>query len=116
MNIDVTIIKDIPVKQINTFEDLVVKGIARGTLDMTAGHFPRLTGDLERGSYAMSVVGSNKSYGIGTTVDYAKYVWNNPKIKNWTNPNTYSEWYLTTLKNKQEHIVNQAVSSAKGVL
>jgi len=122
MNIDITIIKDIPKKQIDRFTDLVVEGVARGTLDMTAGHFPRLTGDLERGSYAMGVVGSNKEYGIGSEAKnsrgqyYAKYVWEKPQSTNWTNPNTYAKWYYTTFKNKQEHIVNQAITGAKKVL
>lgn len=117
MNIDITIIKDIPKKQIDRFTDLVVEGVARGTLDMTAGHFPRLTGDLERGSYALGVRGSNKTYYLGTTVDYAKYVWDYPQTHtHWTNPNTYAKWYYTTFKNKQEHIVNQAITGAKNVL
>ena len=115
MNIDITIIKDIPKDKIDKFTDLVVYGVARATLDMTAGFFPRRTGDLERGAYSMGVVGSNKTYGIGSTVDYAKYVWEMKGV-NWTNPNTLEQWYLTTFKNKKEHILNQAVTGAKKVL
>lgn len=116
MNIEVEITKDIPVNKINKFADLVVEGVARATLDMTEGFFPRLTGDLEIGAYSMGVVGSNKTYGIGSTVDYAKYVWDYPQSTNWTNPNTLAQWYLTTFKNKKEHILNQAVTGAKKVL
>lgn len=115
MNIEVEITKDIPVNKINKFADLVVEGVARATLDMTEGFFPRLTGNLEIGAYSMGVVGSNKTYGIGSTVDYAKYVWEMKGV-NWTNPNTLEQWYLTTFKNKKEHILNQAVTGAKKVL
>lgn len=121
MNIEVEITKDIPVNKINKFADLVVEGVARATLDMTEGFFPRLTGDLEIGAYSMGVVGSNKNYGIGSEAKtprgdyYAKYVWEMKGV-NWTNPNTLEQWYLTTFKNKKEHILNQAVTGAKKVL
>lgn len=115
MNIEVEITKDIPTDKINKFADLVVEGVARATLDMTAGFFPRLTGDLERGAYAMGVVGSNKNYGIGSTVDYAKYVWKMKGV-NWTNPATLEQWYYTKFLNKKEQILNQAVTGAKKVL
>ena len=116
MNIDITIIKDIPKKQIDRFTDLVVRGVARTTLDLTAGNFPKLTGDLERGSYAMGVVGSNGTYGIGSTVDYAKYVWEKPQNTNWTNPNTIAQWYYWKFRIRQEQILNQAITGAKNVL
>lgn len=113
MNIKIDIVKDIPVDKINKFADLVVYDVARGTLDMTEGFFPRLTGDLERSSYAMGVVGSKKTYGLGSMVDYAKYVWDYPQNTHWTNPNTQAQWYLKTFKNRKEHILNQAVTGAK---
>ena len=122
MNIEVEITKDIPTDKINKFADLVVYGVASSTLNMTEGFFPRLTGDLERGAYSMGVVGSNKNYGIGSEAKsprgdyYAKYVWDYPQNTNWTNPNTLAQWYLTTFKNKKEHILNQAVTGAKKVL
>ena len=117
MNIDITIIKDIPKDKIDKFADLVVYGTARATLDMTAGFFPRRTGDLERGAVAMGVVGSNKTYGIGSTAKtpkgdyYAKYVWKMKGV-NWTNPATLEQWYYTKFLNKQEQILNQAITGA----
>ena len=116
MNIDITIIKDIPKKKIDKFTDLVVYGAARATLDLTAGNFPRLSGDLERGAYAMGVVGSNKTYGIGSTVDYAKYVWDYPQNSNWTNPNTIAQWYYWKFRIRKEQILNQAITGAKNNL
>lgn len=112
MSFDIEIIKELPKDQIKQFEDYVIYEIARTILDLTEGHFPRLSGDLELGSYKVGVVGSNSKYGIGTDVDYAKYVWNYSQDANWTNKNTYAQWYLTTFKNKGEAIVNQAVEGA----
>ena len=113
MNFTVEIVKDIPKEQIKQFSDLVVYDIARKMLDLTEGHFPRLSGDLEIGSYKMGVVGSNGRYGIGTEeIDYAKYVWRYSQDANWTNENTYAQWYITTFRNKSEAIVNEAIKGA----
>ena len=113
MNVEVEIIKDIPKQDIQRFEDTTIYNIARETLNMTAGFFPRLTGDLERGSYAMGVVGSNKSYGIGSTVDYAKYVWEYPQNTNWTNSATLAQWYYTKFIVYKEQIINHATKGAR---
>lgn len=119
MNVQVQILKDIPKKKIQSFEDNVVQAIARETLNATSGFFPRLTGELERGSYAFGVQGSNKKYGIGSEAKsprgdyYAKYVWDYKQSTNWTNPNTLAQWYMTVFKNHKERIVNQAVQGAK---
>ena len=112
INLDIIILKDIPIEQIKKFEDRVVYGVARTTLDLTAGNFPRLTGELERGSYAMGVVGSNKEYGIGSTVDYAKYVWEKPQNTNWTNPNTIAQWYYWKFRVREKQITDQAIRGA----
>ena len=47
------VIKDIPKKDIENWEDRVVMGIARATLDLTdsLGYFPRLTGALQEASF-----------------------------------------------------------------
>lgn len=122
MNIEVTIIKDIPKDKVKTFEDKVVYEIARETLDRTAGFFPRLTGDLEIGSYAMGVVGSNKEYGIGSEARnsrgeyYAKYVWKYPQNTNWTNPATLAQWYTTVFGNHAEQITNSAITKTRSIL
>lgn len=112
IGLDIIILKDIDEKQIDNFSDRVVYEVARATLDLTAGNFPRLTGDLERGSYEMGVVGSNKEYGLGSTVDYAKYVWEKPQNTNWTNPNTIAQWYYWKFRVRENEIINQAVTGA----
>ena len=95
--------------------DKTVYNVARTTLDMTSGHFPVRTGDLERGSYAMGVKGSNATYGLGTTVKYGGYVWEMEGV-NWTNTATLPKWYKTVFDNHQEVIVSQAVRNAGGNL
>lgn len=120
MNIEVTIIKDIPKEQIHKFENNTVYEMARETLDRTAGFFPRLSGDLERGSYAMGVEGSNLEYCLGTigkAEDYAKYVWKKPQsLTNWTNPATLAQWYITVFGNHAEQITNTAISKTRRIL
>ena len=118
MDIEVTIIKDIPKDKIQTFADKTVYLMARETIDRTAGFYPRLTGDLERGSYAMGAVPlGNITYGIGSTVDYVGYVWDKPQSPtNWTNPATLAKWYLTIFGNHAEQIANSAVSKTRSIL
>ena len=117
MNIEVTIIKDIPKEKVKTFEDKVVYEIARETLDRTAGFFPRLSGALEIGSYAMGVVGSNADYGLGTTEDYGGYVWEKPQSPtNWTNPATLAHWYTTVFGTHAEQITNSAITKTRSIL
>ena len=121
MNIEVTIIKDIPKNAIKEFEDRTVYEMARETLDRTAGFFPRLSGDLEIGSYAMGVVSlGNITYGIGTTgkaTDYAKLVWDKPQSPtNWTNPATLAQWYTTVFGTHVEQIVNSAINKTRSIL
>lgn len=116
MKISVEIPRDIPIKELDRFTDLTVYNIARMTLDMTnsKGHFPYLTGELNRSSMAYGVVGSNKVYelGVDDTVDYASRVWKYPQNTNWTNPNTYAQWFIAEFKNDKEVIVNQSVQNA----
>lgn len=117
MNIEVTIIKDIPKNKINEFADKTVHLMARETIDRTTGFYPRLTGDLERGSFAMGAVPlGEKAYGIGSTVDYVGYVWAKPQNTNWTNPATLAQWYLTVFANHAEQIANSAVSKTRSIL
>lgn len=117
MEVEVTILKDIPKDKIRKFEDLVIYEMARETLALTSGNFPRLTGDLERSSYAMGVVNlGNMTYGLGAGVDYAKYVWKMSDKTNWTNPNTIPQWYYWVFAARKDNIINQAVTGAKKVL
>lgn len=115
MKISIEIPRELPIKELDRFTDLTVYNIARMTLDMTnsKGHFPYLTGELQRSSMAYGVVGNNKTYELGATgVDYAPTVWDYPQSTNWTNPNTYAQWFMTEFKNDKEVIVSQAVTNA----
>lgn len=116
MNISITIPKELPLKELDKFMDLTVYNIARMTLDFTNSKhkFPYLTGELNRASMAEGVVGEgNKTYHLGAVgVDYAQYVWEYPQNTNWTNPNTYAQWYMTEFKNDKEVIVSQSVNNA----
>lgn len=113
MDIEIEIIKGIPVEQIENFEDKTVYNCAVFTREYTknANAFPYLTGELARQEIASAIIGSNKEYGLSTGVDYAVNVWKmeNPK---WTNPNTQPQWYYSVFNKNGGTIVHQAVSSA----
>lgn len=112
--------KELPVKELVQYCDDVVFNVARATLDFTnsKGHFPYLTGELNRASMAEGVVKeSYATYHVGASgVNYAPAVWGYPQNTNWTNPNTYAQWFITEFKNDKELIMYQAVSRAKSKL
>ena len=110
MKLDVQIIKNLPVKQINTFEDRVIYNVAVETRELTKslGAFPRLSGELERQEVAQPIAGSNKEYGLGSGVAYAKRVWNYNNV-NWTNPNTMPKWYYNVFDKNSATILQNAV-------
>lgn len=117
ISVSVEIPRELPIKELDRFTDLVVQGVARITLDFTNSkqRFPYLTGELARASMAEGVVSEgNKTYHLGAAgVDYAPIVWEYPqKGTNWTNPNTYAQWYVTEYENEKELITNHAVSNA----
>lgn len=119
MNVDVEfdIIEDLPVDKINEYVDLCVFGVARATLDYTLSdnRFPYLTGNLQRSAVAEGVrKEGDKAYYLGADgADYAVYVWDMPQEKtNWTNPDSFSKWYVTVYNNKKEIITHQAVENA----
>ena len=118
INVKVEIPKELPVKELNQYIDDVVFNTARITLDLTnsKGHFPYLSGDLNRAAMAEGVrTLGNKTYGLGADgADYAPEVWKYPQNgTNWTNPETYAQWYMTEFKNDKELIMSRAVESAK---
>lgn len=121
MNVDVEvqILKDLPIDKINKYVDLVIYGIARNTLDytMAENRFPYKTGNLQRSSMAQGVrQEQNGTYclDIPENAQYAVFVWDMPQeTTNWTNPDTYAKWYLTTFQNKKEVITQQAIDNAK---
>lgn len=113
MNVEVIILKDLPVKQIQNFEDKVIYNTAVLTREYTknSNAYPYLSGKLRRTEVSAPIVGSNKEYGLTAGVDYAKRVWNYTDV-NWTNPETKPKWYFTTFKNQANTIVSNAVVRA----
>jgi hypothetical protein len=113
MNVEVKIIKDIPTKQIESFEDRVVYDVAVETREMTKGlrAYPYLSGELEREEIAEPVTGSNKEYSLGAGVGYASRVYNLDNV-NWTNPSTEKHWYYTVFNKRGAEIVAQATAKA----
>ena len=113
MKIDIEIIKGLPIKQINMFEDRTVYNVAVETREMAKGlrAFPYLSGELEREEIAEPVTGSNKEYSLGAGVDYAVRVYNLDDA-NWTNPSTEAHWYHTVFDKRKTTIVKEAVFKA----
>lgn len=120
ISVKVEMPKELPVKELAQYCDDVVFNVARATLDFTnsKGHFPYLTGELNRASMAEGVVKeSYATYHVGASgVSYAPAVWGYPQNTNWTNPNTYAQWFITEFKNDKELIMYQAVSRANSKL
>lgn len=114
MNIEVKIIKGIPTQQINKFEDRVVYNTAVATKEFTKGQnaYPYRTGELRRAEVASAITGSNKEYGLGAGVNYAKYVWNMTNVK-WTNSSTIPQWYYNAFRQKGTLLLTNAVVKAK---
>ena len=108
---EVKIIKDIPKKQIDFFEDRVVYNTAVLTREYTTGAraYPYLSGKLEMAESGSNITGSKKEYGLLAGVDYAKYVY---RMKNphWTNKSTLPQWYHTAFKARSKSIVSEAVA------
>lgn len=118
ISVKVEMVKELPVKELAQYCDDVVFNVARATLDFTntGNHFPEATGTLKEASLAEGVVKeSYATYHVGADgADYAPIVWKYPqKGTNWTNQNTYAQWYVTQFKEKKELIIDKAVSMAK---
>lgn len=119
IQVEVKIVKDLPVKEINNYIDKVVFGIARATLDFTntGHHFPYRTGNLNRASMAEGVVKeANGTYHLGANgAEYAPKVWNYTNV-NWTNKSTYPQWYITEFEHDKNVIVENAIKATLGGL
>ena len=113
MKVEIEFIKDIPIKQINEFQDRVVYNVALYTREFTKNDnaFPYLTGELMRSEVALPIMGSNKVYSLGAGVDYAKYVWKMNNVK-WTNPSTKPQWYYSNFNEKGAVLLTNAVIRA----
>ena len=118
--VEIHIVKPLDVKSINDYMDKCVFGIARATLDFTntGHHFPYLTGELNRASMSEGVIKEGfGTYHLGARgVDYAPKVWNYSQSTNWTNPSTYTQWYMTEFNKDKNVIVESAIKQAKGTL
>ena len=118
--IEIQVVKPLDVKAINEYMDKCVFGIARATLDFTntGHHFPYLTGELNRASMSEGVIKEGfGAYHLGARgVDYAPKVWNYSQSTNWTNPNTYAQWYMTEFQHDKNVIVESALRQVKGTL
>ena len=115
--IEVILLEDIPVNKINKYVDLTVYGVARNTLDYTLSdnRFPYKTGNLQRSSMAQGIKQESDAVyclNVPSGADYAEYVWQFPQNINWTNPDTYAQWYFNTYVNKTEIITHNAVNNA----
>ena len=113
MNVEIEMIKGLPVEQIKKFEDKTVYNCAVYTREMTKSQnaYPYLTGKLSRTEIATPIVGSNKVYGLTAGVDYAVSVWNYKDV-HWTNPSTQPQWYKTIFDKNGGIIVSGAVIHA----
>ena len=105
-------------KNLDNFIDKVIYSVARQTLDMSYNTIPLSnnvnSGRLRASSLAYGVQGSNKQYTIGSTTNYAKYVWvMNNNTTNWTTAGTGSEWYTRYFKIYGKGIVSQAIEENK---
>lgn len=118
LNVEIEIVEDIPKDKIEQYVDLVVYGVARGTMDYTFSErrFPYKTGNLQQSSMAQQIRHeSNGVYCLDVPegADYAKYVWQFPQdTTKWTNPETYAQWFATTYNNKMEIITQNAINNA----
>lgn len=113
--VSVRIKKDLPVAKLKKWQDKVVMGIARATLDFTnmGNHFPYLTGALNHASMSQGVLGSNRTYYLGARgVNYAPVVWNYGNGTNWTNKRTIPQWYMGVFQKYKTEILQNAIKNA----
>lgn len=118
-HISFKVVKPMPVKELNRWEDKVIFGIARATLDYTnvRHHFPYLTGELNRASMSEGVVQEKPgTYHLGARgVEYAPKVWNYKNV-NWTNKQTLPQWYKSVYEKYRNEIIQDALKGAEGEL
>lgn len=114
------VVKPLPTKEISNWEDKVVYGIARATLDFTntRHHFPYLSGELNRASMSEGVVQETKgTYHLGARgVEYAPKVWRYGQGTNWTNKSTLPQWYKSVYQKYRNEINQVALKGAEGEL
>lgn len=122
IQVSIEVLKPLPKDKIERWQDKVVYGMARATLDFTSSkqHFPYLTGELQKGSMATGVVTINKkTYGLDydrTTTTYAPRVWQYGEGTNWTNKSTLPQWYISVFDRYTNEIVDVAIKNAESEL
>ena len=119
VEIEFEIIRNINVKQIHEFADLMILNCARITKDFTnsCGYFPRLTGNLQESSMSQEIRKEAEAVyclDVPNGAEYAGYVWELGEGTNWTNPNTLPQWYYSTFEKYQNSIQQQAIKNALG--
>lgn len=98
-------------------EDVLYK-MAKITLDMSIpiipmSDLPYHSGILRRTTASSGVHECAGGYFIGSYTTYASHVWNlNDDTTNWTTPNTHSQWFARTLKEKGKVILENAINQA----
>lgn len=114
MKVEYKIIKDIPKKQISTFENKTVYNTTVLTREYTklANAYPYRTGELRSTEVSAPIRSIGKmSYGLSSGVGYAKRVWSY-KNANWTNSSTQPQWYYSVFRKQASTIVHNAVVRA----
>lgn len=113
ITLDTKIIKDIPEKEISTFEDKVVYYAAMYTREYTKNMnaYPELTGELRKQEIKAPITGSNGVYELLDGTTYAKYVYKMDDVK-WTNQSTIPQWYDNVYKRKQNLIIEKSKQAA----
>lgn len=110
MQVEVKIVKEIPEKQIDKFEDKVVYYTAIATREYVKSRhgYPRLSGKLRAEEIVAPITGGNKTYNLLTGVGYAKTVYNYHDV-NWTNPSTLPHWYYTAFRIRGSSLLTNAL-------
>lgn len=113
MQVEVVIVKELPKKQIQQFQDKTVYYTAMLTREYVknANAYPYLSGELARAEIQSPILGSNKEYSLLSGVKYAKHVWNMNNVQ-WTNKSTIPQWYYNMYRQKGSIITTQAATRA----
>lgn len=107
-------------KGLETIPQEILFSVAKQTLDFSipiipmsneVNHSGTLRRSSGRGESGVHVL-KNGCF-IGSFTDYASYVWNmNDDTTNWTTPNTHSQWFARTLKEKEKIILDNAINQS----
>ena len=99
-------------EELQGVSDKILYATARMTLDYADPHIPFNTGKMEKTSMRQGVQGSKGKYYIGSYTDYASKVWGYNNV-NWTNPDTYPQWFKTIYNEKGKTILQNAIERYK---